>query len=247
MSRILKRPMFRKGGPAMEGVMNGIEDRTNFNTGDLVKKAQQRKKLLETLVKQPSPGSALTNFLLQFGPAIATRPATGNIFTDVLGAAQAPAANLAKQRAAEDQFQRQLGLVAAKSVIDPVTGKIFEAQTKEGRTRDLFKQITSQYDPNRSAGAVVVARAKVIADRTYDAEQSNSKYTITNPDLRNAFRVRGKSVEANPDFYPKEVRIGDYYYNPFLGNYIRRVDNTGDVNKDFVPVDKAGERLTKGD
>ena len=105
MSRVLKRPMFRKGGPAMEGVMNGIEDRTNFNTGDLVKKAQERKKLLETLVKQPSPGSALTNFLLQFGPAIATRPATGNIFTDVLGAAQAPAANLAKQRAAEDKLR----------------------------------------------------------------------------------------------------------------------------------------------
>ena len=239
--------MFRKGGPAMEGVMNGIEDRTNFQEGNLVQQAEQRKELLKQLVGQPSPGSALTNFLLQFGPAIATRPATGNIFTDVLGAAQAPAANLAKQRAAEDQFQRQLGLVAAKSVIDPVTGKIFEAQTKEGRTRDLFKQITSQYDPGRSAGAVVVARAKVIADRTYDAEQSKSKYTITNPDLRGAFRMRGQSVEANPDFYPKEVRIGDYYYNPFLGNYIRRVDNTGDVNKDFVPVDKAGEQLTKGD
>ena len=243
--------MFRKGGPAMEGVMNGIEDRTNFQNGNLVQQAEQRKELLKQLVGQPSPGSALTNFLLQFGPAIATRPATGNIFTDVLGAAQAPAANLAKQRAAEDQFQRQLGLVAAKSVIDPVTGKIFEAQTKEGRTRDLTKQITSQYDPGRSAGGVVIARAKVIADRTYDAEQSNSKYTITNPDLRNAFKMRTIGtrtvVEANPDFYPKEVRIGDYYFNPFLGNYIRRVDNTGDVNKDFVPVDTAGKQLTKGD
>ena len=43
MSRILKRPMFRKGGPAMEGVMNGIEDRTNFNTGDLEKKHKKEK------------------------------------------------------------------------------------------------------------------------------------------------------------------------------------------------------------
>ena len=44
--------MFRKGGPAMEGVMNGIEDRTNFNTGDLVKKAQERKKLLERKIEE---------------------------------------------------------------------------------------------------------------------------------------------------------------------------------------------------
>ena len=29
MSRILKRPMFRKGGNVMEGVMTGIVDREN--------------------------------------------------------------------------------------------------------------------------------------------------------------------------------------------------------------------------
>ena len=50
MSKVFKRPMFRKGGPAMEGVMNGIEDRTNFNTGDLVRQAQERKKLLQSVL-----------------------------------------------------------------------------------------------------------------------------------------------------------------------------------------------------
>jgi hypothetical protein len=30
MSRIFKRPMFRKGGNVMEGVMTGIQDRTNY-------------------------------------------------------------------------------------------------------------------------------------------------------------------------------------------------------------------------
>tara|TARA_X000001388_G_scaffold2476_1_gene1920 strand:+ start:1203 stop:1862 length:660 start_codon:yes stop_codon:yes gene_type:complete len=130
--------MFRKGGPAMEGVMNGIEDRTNFQNGNLVQQAEQRKELLKQLVGQPSPGSALTNFLLQFGPAIATRPATGNIFTDVLGAAQAPAANLAKQRAAEDQFERQLGLMAAKSVIDPKKDKTFAAQTVDQQVENYY-------------------------------------------------------------------------------------------------------------
>ena len=150
MSRILKRPMFRKGGPAMEGVMNGIEDRTNFKNGNLVQQAEQRKELLKQLVGQPSPGSALTNFLLQFGPAIATRPATGNIFTDVLGAAQAPAANLAKQRAAEDQFQRQLGLVAAKSVIDPKTRKLFVAETEQdqiNKERDAI--LSDKFSPRK--------------------------------------------------------------------------------------------------
>ncbi len=33
MSRVLKRPMFRKGGPVMEGIMNGIVDRQQMQEG----------------------------------------------------------------------------------------------------------------------------------------------------------------------------------------------------------------------
>ena len=34
MSRVFRRPMFRKGGGVnMNGIMSGIEDRQNFSTG----------------------------------------------------------------------------------------------------------------------------------------------------------------------------------------------------------------------
>ena len=33
MSQILKRPMFKKGGPVMEGIMDGIVDRQQMQTG----------------------------------------------------------------------------------------------------------------------------------------------------------------------------------------------------------------------
>ena len=33
MSRILKRPMFRKGGEVMEGVMTGVKPRQNYKIG----------------------------------------------------------------------------------------------------------------------------------------------------------------------------------------------------------------------
>ena len=35
MSRILKRPMFRRGGAAGEGIMSGITDRKNYNIGGI--------------------------------------------------------------------------------------------------------------------------------------------------------------------------------------------------------------------
>ena len=122
--------MFRKGGPAMEGVMTGIKDREKFAVkgftqaqidelqgGSQAERIRQQAELLGRFAGAPSRQAALTNFLLRFGPAIASRPSTGNIFTDVLGAAQAPAADLAKQVGAEDQFKRQLGLTAASGVL----------------------------------------------------------------------------------------------------------------------------------
>ena len=36
MSRILKRPMFRKGGEVMEGIMTGIKPRQNYSLGQRV-------------------------------------------------------------------------------------------------------------------------------------------------------------------------------------------------------------------
>jgi len=229
MSRILKRPMFRKGGPAMEGVMNGIEDRTNFKNGNLVQQAEQRKELLKQLVGQPSPGSALTNFLLQFGPAIATRPATGNIFTDVLGAAQAPAANLAKQRAAEDQFQRQLGLVAAKSVIDPKTRKLFVAETEQDQINKERDAILSDKFSPRAKKATDIATKNV----QFRSRNPNKTY-ISNPNLT-------KGADALSD-----VPVGGFYYDYNLGNYYKK---TAELDEDgrnkLEAVDINGKPLTK--
>ena len=37
MSRILKRPMFRRGGSTNTGIMSGITDRTNYSLGGIDK------------------------------------------------------------------------------------------------------------------------------------------------------------------------------------------------------------------
>jgi hypothetical protein len=51
MSRIFKRPMFRKGGNVMEGVMTGIQDRKNYAEDGIVtsKLEQQKKDLSESM------------------------------------------------------------------------------------------------------------------------------------------------------------------------------------------------------
>ena len=205
MSRVLKRPMFRKGGPAMEGVMTGIEDRNNYQRGSLVQQAQQRKKLLQELVGQPSPGSALTNFLLQFGPAIASRPTTGNIFTDIAGAAQAPSANLAKQLAAEDQFQRQLGLTAAKSVIDPKKDKTFAAQTVDQQVENYYSNLAKSISGNQ------LKQLYALRPAVKKAFQKGVSPRIADTDARG--NIPSSFYANKPD--------GFLYINPNTGNFER--------------------------
>ena len=168
MSRVLKRPMFRKGGPAMEGVMTGIKDREKFAVkgftqaqidalqgGSQAERIKQQAALLGRFAGAPSRRDLLTNFLLQFGPAIASRPTTGNVFADIAGAAQAPAADLGKQIAAEDQFKRQLGLTAASGVLQSDRALKLAALKKAGelgtrKSRATDDVIQNKINRNRS-------------------------------------------------------------------------------------------------
>jgi len=69
MSTTLKRPMFRKGGEVMEGIMTGIKPRKMFSLGTLSEEDQaivgdvQRKM---RLINAVGGGSGLSDPLTQF-------------------------------------------------------------------------------------------------------------------------------------------------------------------------------------
>ena len=116
MSRILRRPMFRKGGPTqgMNGIMTGIVDREMHSVSDemgvggqtamnyinkIIPTAAEMSAFKERMPKQKEPSGLddpLTSFLLQYGPALATARPTGGIIGTAVGAAKEPIANLLK-------------------------------------------------------------------------------------------------------------------------------------------------------
>ena len=95
MSRVLKRPMFRKGGEVMEGIMTGIKPRKMFSTAGLSKADQsivgdvRRKMNLIDIISGSgaSPlGDPLTQFLLTAGPdLVAGKAAGGTKLQEILG------------------------------------------------------------------------------------------------------------------------------------------------------------------
>jgi hypothetical protein len=125
MSKIFKRPMFRKGGNVGTGIMTGIVDRENHANSDPMGVGNQtfqdtvknRMDLIQSAVGGSAFDDPLTSFLLQYGPAVASAKPTGSTIGTLVGAAQKPVADLL-QTARE---KRKLKTGVALEVLDKLS------------------------------------------------------------------------------------------------------------------------------
>ena len=102
MNNIFRRPMFRKGGTAGEGITSGLAPRQGYNTNennlvqknDLSKMGQINRdlQLLDSLAPRPvrPQSTAMNDFLINFGLDLASRSPTGNIFQTAATSAKEP-------------------------------------------------------------------------------------------------------------------------------------------------------------
>lgn len=122
MNRIMRRPMFRKGGSAGEGITSGLAPRQGYNTNEdnIVKKNDLSKMNLSELnvgqireladsmaYKSPPmmPDRSLDDFKIDFGLDLISRPAAGNIFQTAGLAAKEP---FNRFRASRADYQKSL-------------------------------------------------------------------------------------------------------------------------------------------
>jgi hypothetical protein len=130
MSRIFKRPMFRKGGPINNGIMTGIVDRENHALSDpdgvggptediLSSKVQNKLDLIEAVTgKGTGLDDPLTSFLLQYGPSLVSQRPSGGILATGLAAAKEPVANLLKDVQAQKKLKTGVALEVLEDLDD---------------------------------------------------------------------------------------------------------------------------------
>ena len=227
MSRIFRRPMFRKGGGAnMNGIMSGIEDRQNFENGTPSRVEELAAANLKTLGgDQPDKGfDPLTTFLLQYGPALATQTPTGSglsgLVSTGLAAADKPVKSLLEQQAERRKYLRDLKAGATELAIkqagdEELLDKKLKAQEKlmkmelgaEGTTG--FKDYLEQYQ-----GSTVQAKNR--AD--YENKGLESKASEQFGDSYEGFigGIHGRTKD-----YEKKQNIGKVYYDVTDGNFKR--------------------------
>ena len=105
MNRTLRRPMFRLGGAA-EGLTSGLAPRQGYaDTAGMVEQLQQKKSILDALApRQPRQDRSMSNFLIDFGLDIASRPPSGGIFATAAAAAKDPFARFQKSKQMEQAY-----------------------------------------------------------------------------------------------------------------------------------------------
>ena len=190
MSKVFKRPMFRKGGPVNEGIMTGIVDREQYETGTpdpfigetdqfpyMAKSTGSSSKMnlpdLKTMTKEnidlllEAAGDRggfdpLTQFLLQYGPAAAKQTGGGTL-SNLIAAAEKPVASMLASKQKEDDFLRSIRVQA--------TGAAMKQRSElEASERDrLFKSelADKQAQLNRDLSQAEILAAKERADAKY--------------------------------------------------------------------------------
>jgi len=201
MSKVFKRPMFRKGGPVNEGIMTGIVDRENhaenpfvggqrgmgvntdfnleerntspqMNLPDLKSMTKENIDLLLEAAGDRGGYDPLTQFLLQYGPA-AAKQTGGGTFANLIAAAEKPVASLIASKQKEDDFLR--------SIRTQATGAAMKQRSElEASERDrLFKRelADKQAELNRELSQAEILAAKERADAKYlqDLELQSKK------------------------------------------------------------------------
>ena len=158
MSRILKRPMFRKGGEVMEGIMTGIKPRKNYAEGKtreeifaeaisgLTPQAQKYAQSMSQLagLGRASNQDLLTNVLIQGGLRGMSTAGKGGTLANLAAAFEAPVGQALKQRQANKMLDIQgamkgleLGSKVDVAERKALQQKQFESGTIESITKDI--------------------------------------------------------------------------------------------------------------
>ena len=123
MNRILRRPMFRKGGSA-EGITSGLDkpkrglvDEPGGYAGETSSTAQNVMNQMQILDQvAPQSNSNFNNFLINTGLDLASRPASGNIFSQVASSAKEPFGQFQQAEAGQGTERRALAATFLKGL-----------------------------------------------------------------------------------------------------------------------------------
>ena len=242
MSRILHRPMFRKGGSAGEGITSGLAPRQGYATNenntvkqnDLSKidlrnmNMQQIKDLSDRMAFQAppmAPDNSLRDFKIDFGLDLVGRTPGGNIFQTAALAAKDPFQRFKASRAAYNK-------AAQDRAINKYNSKTGMFETLLGAQADI---LGSEGGSKSYRDLEIAKQLEAIIPKIYEIEGKIADGTATDDDLiqldilktqKNNFTKSNPITEGAIDIFVKSskgqtifMEITEKLYEDNPGNY----------------------------
>ena len=218
MSRILKRPMFRKGGSVNEGIMHGIVDRKGYATGTYKERA------LEALRTEAPRDTSMYEMLIGGGLNLVGGGGAGEgLMANIARSYKGPSETFfERQRAARD-YDRKLEQTAGQIGLEQEFKMEQIAAQKGDENSPLYNVFLEQGVEQGMSGP--------------EAQRFATYHTTLKEDLRQ--KVGGSRVGGIIEFdlndekqkkkqLPKMKKdIGKYFYDPYDGKIKQLVEQNG--------------------
>ena len=234
MSNTFRRPMFRRGGEAMTGIMSSVTPRVNHKIGTPGEYVTDYTQQLRDAAGPYSGVDPLTAWLLRAGPKMMNEPKRGGNLATILRATAEPTEQAIGDINKRAMSERDLRLAGAQMGLtqhgkESIWDKRIAAQ-EEDKVSPLDAQIIDRADwymKNKSVSEFV---AKNMA--TYDFDIGNKMRENFTTDLVIDSDVvpppgkgRQKWVRKNSD------KLGSYFYDPYDGTIKKIIMDPNDPNK----------------
>ena len=239
MSKIFRRPMFRKGGNVGEGIMTGIRD--NFSQGSA------RERLARVAAEYPSSAiDPLSQFLIQGGMNLTSQPQTGGgLFADVSTALKDPTAQLFQGLAEKGQLDKKLALEG--EILD-IEGEREERIAKmKAQNKDVYAAQLYETQVEKMRDNLVDAAEARIISKFKGAKADDISRKTTDFIMQAPSNLKGNLIDIDyvdigkkgvSQFVPdlSNVQVGQIFYDATLGQWKKRVGE-GQGRLDFVTLD----------
>jgi len=231
MSRILKRPMFRRGGKANEGIMSGLVDRTNYENGAFGNMTEDQIR---------SNIDMLTNLQNQFSPVAKTRLPLGDVGLALI-AGQSPIDALAtgyKKFTSEDDKRRALLDKRKQAAVSTVLGQAVktpkDARTAAIKNADELQKLGFFKTPEDKAKYIQAATIKG-GGLNIDFNADGTIKSIS----------EGKQGDTKTKIAARDLKISTFKMNNAANNLFKNLEGakTGPVGSFVTALDSTGAQL----
>ena len=242
--------MFRKGGDVGGGIMNNVVERGQYatsNADDLGVKEDVGVKLSDSIDTIMAAGGdkgglndPLTQFLLSYGPALASQTGAGSTIGNIVAAAKEPTADLLKDIRSQKKTRQAIALDLYKDLSDSdkiaLQEKIEYLMSPEGggfTKQEAFNRVLPEFRKGRSPED----QAKIDTDSTID---SIIKSTANRFGVPKIDRIQGEILydnlqalqKSNPEAY--SIFAGAKSGSKYVFGSNEYKSDTGEINDDSI-------------